>query len=239
MIGVRFGAVCTVLVGGMLVSSAAPAVQACDQRFPRTCKPAAAQTNREAPKATSTQRAATASRSRRTARHRPSVRHAQSARPARHAAETSVAPSVVPQESSPAARRFSEFVSPRLLAGNPVEELRKPRMNVSEFSGQTAYPLVDGIDREASGSGGPAANPERPAVRNAVDEVVPVEVAPATDPQSPAIARAETGAQVSTSAVSRAGERVSSEGSTSWVRIVFLTWGGLLTLGSALRLLIG
>jgi len=235
MLRVRLGAVCTILVAGTLVASAA---QACDQRFPRTCKPAAAQSNREAPKATSAQRATTASRPRRVARHRHSVRHAQSARPARRTAESSVAPFLVRhvQATSPAARRFSEFVSPRLLAANPVEELHKPRMNVSEFSDQTAYPLIDRMDREP---GGAAIDPAPAASRNTIDELEPAEPARAADQQTPAIARAEAGAQLSASLVSRVGERDSSESSISWVQIVFLTWGGLLTVGSALRLLIG
>jgi hypothetical protein len=232
MLGVRFGAVCAIVVGGMLVASAAHAAQGCDQRFPRTCKPAAAQSNRESPKATGAQRAATAIRSRRTARHRHAVRHAQSAKPARRTEQTPVGPSVVPQpqETSPAARRFSEFVSPRLLAANPVEELHQPRMNVSEFSAETAYPLADGMGRAPAS---PVADPTRATSRDATDEVETAELARAPDQQTPAIARTQADAQL------RSGERDSSEGSTSWVRIVFLTWGGLLTLGSALRLLIG
>jgi hypothetical protein len=140
------------------------------------------------------------------------------------------------QETSPAARRFSEFVSPRLLAANPVEELHKPRMNVSEFSGQTAYPVVDREEQEPTSA---AIDPAPAASRNTADEPEPAEPARAADQQTPAIARAEAGAQLSANLVSRAGERDSSGGSASWVRIVFLTWGGLLTVGSALRLLIG
>jgi hypothetical protein len=67
-----------------------------------------------------------------------------------------------------------------------------------------------------------------------------LEAAKAADQQSPAIIPAEASAQVfSSNLVNRPGERDSPEDSTSWVRIAFLTWGGLLTLGSALRLLIG
>ena len=238
MRGVRFGAVCTIVLGGMLVSSAAHAAQACDQRSSRTCKPTAAQSSREAPKATSAQRATTASRSRRVARHRHDVRHAQSARPARRTTESSVKPPVAPpmQETSPATRRFSEFVSPRLLAANPVEELHKPRMNVSEFSGQTAYPVVDRVEREPTGA---AIDPAPAASRNAAGEPEPAEPARTANQQTLAIPRAEASAQLSADPVSRTSERDSSGGSASWVRIVFLTWGGLLTVGSALRLLIG
>jgi hypothetical protein len=238
MRGVRFGAVCTIVLGGMLVSSAAHAAQACDQRFSRTCKPTTAQSNRESPKATSAQRATTASRSRRAARHRHDVRHAQSARPARRTTESSIRPLLVPhvQETSPAARRFSEFVSPRLLAANPVEELHKPRMNVSEFSGQTAYPVADRVEQEPTVA---AVDPARAASRNTADELKPAESVPAADQQTSAVPRAEASAQLSANLISRAGERDSAGASASWVRIVFLTWGGLLTVGSALRLLIG
>src|SRR5215470_8879558 len=51
MLGVRFSAVCGIVLGGMLVSSAAHAAQTCDQRSARACKPAATQSNREAPRA--------------------------------------------------------------------------------------------------------------------------------------------------------------------------------------------
>ena len=57
MIGVRFGAMCMIVLGGMLVSSAAEAAQACDKRLSRTCRPAATQIN---PAASNAQRAATA-----------------------------------------------------------------------------------------------------------------------------------------------------------------------------------
>jgi hypothetical protein len=250
MLGVRFGAVCTIVLGGMLASSAADAAQACDQRLPRTCKSAAAQSNRESPKATSVQRSTATNRSRRAARQRHGTRHAQSARSARRTAEAAPtrataraptrapAPSIVPyvQEGSPAARRFSQFVSPRLLAANPVEELHKPRMNVSELSGQTAYPVIDGVEREPSG---PAIEPAHAASHSAVEEVDPGQSAQIGNQPTPAVGRAETIAQLSASPVGRSGDRDPSDGSTSWVRIVFLTWGGLLTLGSALRLLIG
>jgi len=150
-----------------------------------------------------------------------------------HVQETST-PHV--QDTSPAARRFSEFVSPRLLAANPVEELHKPRMNVSEFSRQTAYPVADRVEQEPTVA---ALDPARAASRNTVDELKPAESVRAADQQTAAVPRAEASAQLSANLVSRAGERDSSGGSASWVRIVFLTWGGLLTVGSALRLLIG
>lgn len=253
MLGVRLGAVCTIVLGGMLASSAADAAQACDQRLPRTCKAAATQSNRESPKATSAQRPAATSRSRRVARQRHGTKHAQSAKPARRAVEgaptprpapaPAPAPSVVAyvQESSPAARRFSEFVSPRLLAANPVEELHKPRMNVSEFSGQTAYPVVDGpvVDGVDRGPNGPTSEPGHVVSRSAANEVEPARAARTADKQTPAIARVEADPQPPANLTARSGERDPSDGPTSWVRIVFLTWGGLLTLGSALRLLIG
>ena len=236
MLGVRFGAVCTIVFGGMLVSSAAHAAQTCDPRFPRTCKPAATQSNREAPRATSAQRAATATRSRRVSRYRHGTRHAQSARPVRRAAESPLRSPVAPdaQEASPAARRFSEFVSPRPFAANPVEDLHKPRMKVSEFSGQTAYPLAERSDGEPSG----ATIASAPA-RDAVREIELAEIPRGGNQQTPAIVPAETSAPMSANLVSRPGERDPPEDSTSWIRVVFLTWGGLLTLGSALRLLIG
>jgi hypothetical protein len=249
MLGVRFGAVCVIAFGGVLVASpAADAVQVCDRSSGRTCKPAAVQTSREAPRATTAQRAATTTRSRhatRVTRHRHAVKHAQPARPARPTTEpVVVAPAAAPpaQEKSPAARRFSEFVSPRLLATNPVEELHKPRMNVSEFSRETAYPVAAEMDREPS-----AVTIDAPAPRAADNVEAAGETTPQAAPQqapaptgpSARVVTAPPASQVSASPVGRANSRDSSDGSAPWVRIVFLTWGGLLTLGSALRLLIG
>jgi hypothetical protein len=242
MLGVRFGAVCVIVFGGVLVAPAAHAVPACDRSAARTCKPAAAQASREVPRTTSAQRAATATRSRhaaRVTRHRHAMKHAQPAKPARQAPEPAVAlPEAAPpaQEKSPAARRFSEFVSPRLLATNPVEELRKPRMNVSEFSRETAYPVLAAIDRGPS-----AASRDAPAdtPRAANDAGAAGETTPQAAPRQAPVVTGPPAVEVSAGPVGRATSRDSSDGSAPWVRIVFLTWGGLLTLGSALRLLIG
>jgi len=276
MLGVRFSAVCGIVLGGMLVSSAAHAAQTCDQRSARACKPAATQSNREAPRATTrtaqsgreaprattrtaqsrevpkatttktAQRVATANRSRRTARRRHEVRHAQSERPAPRQVESPTVPvtaapatAVHTPEPSPAERRFSEFVSPRSFAANPIEALHKPRMNVSELSAQTAYPLTERLDPE------PSAAAAEPAPAVAAPAASPVTVADVEEPsptrqQTPVVLEAEPSIQLSAAnPVRRSTDRDGSDGSTSWVRIVFLTWGGLLTLGSALRLLIG
>ena len=294
MLGVRFSAVCTIVLGGVLVSSAAYAAQICDQRSARACKPAATQSSREAPRATTrtarssreaprattrtaqssreaprattrtaqssreapnatttktAQRAATANRSRRTARRRHEVRHAQSDKPAPRQVESSTAPATAAPttpnhapEPSPSERRFSEFVSPRSFAANPVEALHKPRMNVAELSAQTAYPLTEHLDPEPSAAAAAPAPTETAPVAPAPSPVTVTDVeapSPARQ-QIPAALEAEPSVQLSAAnPVRRPADRDGSDGSTSWVRIAFLTWGGLLTLGSALRLLIG
>jgi hypothetical protein len=237
MLGVRFGAACTIVLGGMLISSAADAAQTCE-RGSRTCKPAATQSSRESAAATSMQRAATARRTRRAARHRHGVKQAQTAKPAPRSADSSVAPAVVSpvRESTPATRRFSGFVSPRLLAANPIEDLHKPRMNVSEFSGETAYPTADLVgDREGTGMAG--GTPDT-VPQHTVAQPKSAEAASIPNQQMPAIGGTEAAGPSENQAM-RSADRDSSDGPASWVRIAFLTWGGLLTLGSALRLLIG
>jgi hypothetical protein len=265
MIGVRFGAVCTVLIAGMLASSAGQAAPACDKRFSRTCRATTAQVTREAPTVSTTQRTATATRTRtrRATRQRHSFKHAQSAKPTRQEAEQPKPAARTPEnppaparvvaapenppaparvvaapEVSPAARRFSEFVSPRPLAANPVEELHKPRMNVTELSAQTTYPVAEAIEREPSAAARPA---EATMLRTmAVEAQQATEPTTANGLQKPSGARTESSGQPAVAnLVSRPEDHDAPESTTSWVRIVFLTWGGLLTVGSALRLLIG
>jgi hypothetical protein len=232
MIRVRFSAVCALLASGILLASVAEGAQRCEPSTSRACRAAVSQKTRQA--ASDENGAAT---QRRKWRHRHATRHTRSSRTA-PAEENRAKDSPQPKspETSPAARRFSEFVSPRLLAVNPIEDLHKPRINVTEFSGETAYPVAQGINQEpprtaengAPGGALPAGKPEQ------------ARVPPPNERQTSATpVAAEVNASALPVQASHSTDPAPSEGVTSWVRIVFLAWGGLLTLGSALRLLIG
>ena len=243
MIRVRFSAACALLSSGILIVSAADSAPRCDQSTSRACRVAATQTSRAPDSGTAVERRAAATQGRRVSRHRHATRHSRSTKTVQSEEQEPVKASAParPPESSPAERRFSQFVSPRLLAVNPVEELRTPRINLTEFSGQTAYPVADSIDPK------PTDSLEKPAapVQQIATEPEQARVPLANEGQNAGIApRAEAAsANASLAAavqVSRPAERDPSEGTnSSWVRVVFLTWGGLLTVGSALRLLIG
>lgn len=252
MIRVRFSAACALLSSGIVIASAAHGAPRCDQSMSRACRAAATQTSREADSGTAGERRVATTSGRRVSRHRHAVHHPRSAKTA-HSDETAhsdqtahsgekepVKASVAahPPETSPAERRFSQFVSPRPLAVNPVEELRTPRINLTEFSGQTAYPVADSIDPKPADSMEKRAAP----VQQIASEPEPAHVPLQNEGQNAGIApRAEPSANASMTPVeaSRPAERDVPERTTSWVRLVFLTWGGLLTVGSALRLLIG
>jgi hypothetical protein len=228
MLGVRFSAVCAIIT--TIVATPAGA---------------AIQTNRQAAaKVTSADRATAVDRSRRLVRHRHGTRHAHSRQRVRQAAGPSERPAIATaanQEPSTAARRFREFVGARSLAANPVEELRRPRMDAWQFSGQTAYPLGDGAAPQPVAEPG---EPVRAASANAVHSV-----GLAAEPEHPRPEQQTSGAAGAGTANSapEAGSRKVAEirsadhdsSKSYWVRLVFLTWGGLLTVGSALRMLIG
>jgi len=178
-----------------------------------------------------------ADHSRRIARHRHGLKRAFLRRPARQVTERS-APSALPtppdREPSTAERRFREFISARLLAANPVEDLRGPRLEVSHFSRQTAYPVVDTTER-------PIAEASDPARVNAEEEGKDVDLAlTGVQQQTNRVAQPVTDA-ISEMSPKKINEIRSSDRDTPnpWVRLVFVSWGGLLTLGSALRMLIG
>ena len=233
MLRVHFSAVCALLASGILLASVAEGAPRCEQSTSRACKAAAAQTTRQAASdenGTATQR--------RKWRHRHAARHTRSNKTVRAAEESPVKdpPQSKSPETSPAARRFSEFVSPRLLAVNPIEDLHKPRINLTEFSGETAYPVAQAINQEQtrSAENGAPAGPQ-PAVKPEQARVAP----PNERQTSATPIAAEVNASALPAQASRSSDPAPSEGAASWVRIVFLAWGGLLTLGSALRLLIG
>jgi hypothetical protein len=184
---------------------------------------------------------APADHSRRITRHRLGLKRAFLRRPARQVTERS-APSALPtppdREPSTAERRFREFISPRLLAANPVEDLRRPRVDVSHLSRQTAYPVVDTTQRAIA----EASDPARVTAQEDGKEVdLATDLARAgVQEQTNRAAQPVTDA-ISEMSPKKVNEIRLSDGDTPnpWVRLVFVSWGGLLTLGSALRMLIG
>jgi hypothetical protein len=184
---------------------------------------------------------AAADHSRRMARHRHGVKDAHLRRPARQVtgrAAPSALPTLPDREPSTAERRFREFIGPRLLAANPVEDLRGPRVDVSLFSRGTIYPLIDNAQRPIAETSDP---PRVAAQEEGKDVDLVADVAPAAVQQ-----QTNGTVQPVTQAISEMSPKKVDEVHLSdrdapnpWVRMIFVSWGGLLTLGSALRMLIG
>src|SRR5438128_3642490 len=167
MLGGRSTAVySTIIAGTMLVAMAAWAATQAGRGTPGksaiTERPAADHSRRMARHRHGVRHAhvrAAADHSRRIARHRHGLKHAYLRRPARQVTERSAPPALPTspgRESSTAERRFREFISPRLLAANPVEDLRGPRADVSHFSRRTTYPLVDNAQRPIAEASDPS-----------------------------------------------------------------------------------
>jgi hypothetical protein len=155
-------------------------------------------------------------------------------------------PSEMRPDPSIAERRFREFINPRLVAENPIEALRKSWPESTQLTGQSSYPLAAMMaparpqtrdeEREATETGTSAersvASEEIAPVRRA-DAAVRSEVTPIDrTTYAVAVAPREQGTELRRTA--------RSDGSSDqfWLPVIFIAWGGVLMLGSALRLLI-
>jgi hypothetical protein len=119
-------------------------------------------------------RRSTAKWSPRIARHRHNFQQAHFHKPIRQLTERSGASALSTpraREDASTERVFREFISPRLLAGNLLEDLRAPKMDASHLSRQTIYLLVDSAKHPFAEAGHPAraiAQQEREDVNSAV-----------------------------------------------------------------------
>jgi hypothetical protein len=248
MLGGRSTAVySTIIAGTMLVAMAAWAATQAGRGTPGksaiTVRPTADHSRRMARHRHGVRHAhvrAAADQSRRIARHRHGLKQAHLRRPARQVTERSAPPALPTspgREPSTAERRFREFISPRPFAANPVEDLRGPRMDVSHFSRRTTYPLVD--------DSGPIAEASDPSRVVAQEEEKDVDLA--ADAAQARVQQQTNGTvQPVTQTISEMSPKKvddihpsDRDAPNPWVRLIFVSWGGLLTLGSALRMLVG
>ncbi len=151
-------------------------------------------------------------------------------------------------DPSTAERRFREFINPRPVAENPVEALRKSWPEPKQLTGEVSYPpaaMMAQAGTQIRDDGGQAAETATAAERpGASAETATQARAPEAGTRSEAkpidratdavaVAPRDQGSEIRRTAPS---DRPSDQ---SWLPIIFIAWGGMLTLASALRLLIG
>ncbi len=242
-----------VLVAMMLAS--AP-THACDDRYPLTCLPRVSPvpaTETSPDQATTTAKPQT-TESGRTYRRRsaakaethPRKKDAAARRDARPT--TPVAPSPAPQPRQEASTDddFKELVNPWPIAVNPNEALRTPQTDSSQLARATTFPVGA---LPATGSADTVAGNEieleaaRMAARDQVTEAAAAArptPAATSDKRSDGTAdTASTVAQAGAIESRRAAPPDRAPFNRPWLEIIFIAWGTLLTVGSALRLLIG
>ena len=171
-------------------------------------------------------------------------RHAH-ARRSRHARVARTAPRAAPtaqtrQQTSASARRFREFVNPKPIAVNAIDELRKPRPDSADL---TASILSPSIAAELQTQPPVSAAFQQVASQ---DEINEIDLAATSAPARYQLASADMLLRNADAARLQTTEEVVTPVAANhaptgltWVQLIFLTWGGVLTVASALRLVLG
>jgi hypothetical protein len=142
-------------------------------------------------------------------------------------------------EPAAAALRFREFVNPRSIAVSQAQELRHPKPQASQFALDPVYALAVSLLE-------PEGEPQEPASgslpKRGANDAADVIASSAPDQQqveNEAAQNAQRKTAIEQMLSSRRPLANKDTPSTSWVELAFLAWGGLLTIGSAMRMLIG
>jgi hypothetical protein len=237
---------CFAIAGAALAASiviiGTPA-HACDQRINRDCPKASDQAPAAAKSvATKQRRAARKSTAAKASDRRK--RHAH-ARRSRHVRVARTAPRAAPmaqarQQTSAAARRFREFVNPRPIAANVIDELRKPRADNADLTASILFPSL-----AAELQTHPVVSAAFQQVASQ-DEINEMDLAAASTPARYQLASADILLRKAHAARPQASDEIvkpvaanHTPAGLTWVQLIFLTWGGVLTVASALRLVLG
>jgi hypothetical protein len=208
----------SILASAMAVAIAASllgsSVHACDDRSGTTCQGALTPSS-PAPEAVA-QRATKPHRGRRTPHHID---------PSPNVTATSFTMQA-DRDNGIFAQQFQQFVSKQPITASTAEELRSPWLEPAQLALTSTHPVSGGII---------AASDEEPAnnlKQSAANEVAVDGRNDLNDENQRAVPEKRTAILQS---------RVSDNGplSVSWIELGFLIWGGLLTVGSGLRLIFG
>lgn len=229
------------LVVGTVISS--PVWAACDRSFPLTCLLAGSDQ-------TAKPKSEAAPAHPRRASKRPTKAARSSERVRRHAsghwthrvrtagAEPHAAPAAPARPLSASARRFREFVNPRSIVMNTVDELKQPRPDDAALATSITFPTVAAKLQPPLGS-------KLDDVGSLQDALNEINVGAGGD-RPTKVKLAETavdgvpaGAPARLAEVRKIAAQDQAPGGTTWLQLIFVTWGGILTLASAARLLLG
>jgi hypothetical protein len=230
-----------VVMVGAVISS--PVRASCDSSFPLTCLLGSDQTAKAKSEAAPAHPRNLSKRPAKAARSSDRGRKHASAHKPRHLriakAEPHAAPAVQARQMSAATRRFREFVSPRSIVMNPVDDLKRPRPDEAVLATSLTFPTVAGRLQPPVGS----------ALEDAAfsqDDINELDLAAAEDVRPIKVSLADIaldGVQVATPARSTDVRRTMTQdqapGGATWLQLIFVTWGGILTLVSAVRLFLG
>jgi hypothetical protein len=157
-------------------------------------------------------------------------------------AEAHAAPAIMAQHVSASVRRFREFVNPRSIALNPIDELKRPEPDSAALVTFVAYPTI-GLEPSAGSVLDTTAfreevgEPDLARLEEAsptLEGAAPTKVGLADGTASPG----QTQAQSRPASRTAIGQDQAPLGPT-WLQLIFVTWGGILTLASAVRLFVG
>jgi hypothetical protein len=219
----------------------------CDRSFPLTCLLSSDKTaNAKSEAAPAHLRPASKPPARATKtsvrdRRHASRRNAHHVRMAR--AEPRAAPAPQARHVSAAARRFREFVNPRSIALNPIDELKPPQPDGSALT--TNIALATSIADPADGPAPPAGFVPGDATFsqneiNTLDLAAPENVRPikvGVADIAPDGVPAAAPARLDELRGALPPERAPV--GPTWLQLIFVIWGGILTLATAIRLFVG
>lgn len=229
-----------VLVGTVI---GGPVRAGCDPSFPLTCLLASnhtADASSEAAPAHAShaiKRPARAAKSDRRRKHA----HLHKARHVRVATaeQPREAPAVQAWHVSASARRFGELVNPRSIVVNPVDDLKRPRLDGADLTTSISVPTAAARLQPPIDAAAYDATFSQDEINEldlaAVAEARPIKV----DFADMAIDGGQTAAPPRIAEVRRSVSADQAPASMTWLQLIFVTWGGILTVVSAVRLSLG
>jgi hypothetical protein len=230
-----------VMVGTVIGS---PVRAGCDPSFPLTCLLASNHSAEAGTDAASAHPPHAIKRPARAAKSFDRKRKHARLHKARHvrvatAEQPRKAPAVQAWHVSASARRFGEFVNPRSIMVNPVDDLKRPRLDGADLMASIVVPTAAARLQPPIGAVADDATFSQDEINEldlaAVAEARPLKV----DLADMAVDGGQTAAPPRAAEIRRPASPDQAPASLTWLQLIFVTWGGILTVVSAVRLSLG